>query len=126
MSFKDHQWRAIQDLVEKLIASRGEYFSIGVVTKRDPKRKLVWTDEFGNTPIPLFTFNFQLKYYDTQQDGTLKVRKSKVPRGTVKELDVLVPNVGDTVLIARHLGSRSLPKCIGVMQSHNFDPQGDD
>jgi hypothetical protein len=123
--FKEHQWRAIQDYVQKIMAQRGEYFTVGVVVKRDDERKLVWTSEFGDTPIPLFTFDFTVKYYDTQTTGAVKPKKTRPARGKQREVEVVTPQIGETVLIARHLGSRNLPKCIGVMQSHNFDPQGD-
>lgn len=123
--FKEHQWRAIQDYVLKVVSQRGEPLTVDVVVKRDDERKLIWTREFGSTPIPIFTFDYTVKYYDTQTSGAVKAKKTRPARGKQREVEVVTPKVGDTVLIARHLGSRNLPKCIGVMQSHNFDPQGD-
>ena len=43
------------------------------------------------------------------------VVKKKLITGTPR-----VPEIGDLVLLAQHLGSRELPKCIGVLQSFGF------
>jgi hypothetical protein len=36
------------------------------------------------------------------------------------EVCILTPQVGDIVLIAKHMGSRRLPKCIGVVKSTGY------
>jgi hypothetical protein len=52
------------------------------------------------------------------------VVKELISRPTVKKKLISgtprVPEVGDLVLLAQHLGSTELPKCIGVLQSFGF------
>lgn len=33
---------------------------------------------------------------------------------------VIVPEIGDTVLIARELGTRALPRCLGIIQGREY------
>jgi hypothetical protein len=108
-------WREIQRFVTSLMSQQGQAFTQGKVVKRDVANKLVWLREFGDQPIPLVAFNYQVKYYVPDTSGNQVPKKTKVG-----EVDVLVPEIGDTVLVARHLGSRRLPKCLGVIQSTNY------
>jgi hypothetical protein len=111
------------------LAAQGEYFVQDVVVKSEPVNNLIWTKEFGDQPIPLFTFDYQVKYYDTEvtsvtgASSPYTVQKKRAPYTTKpysKEIQVLCPRKGDVVLIARHLGARRLPKCLGVLKSRNF------
>ncbi len=140
MALGHGEWRAIQDLVADMIEGKGEYFVQDIVVKSDPINKLVWTKEFGDQAIPLFTFDYQVKYYDSEVTGasttgtspgpyTTTVSKKRSPHKTkpyTKEVEVLVPRKGDVVLIARQLGARRLPKCLGVLKSKNFIESGND
>lgn len=110
-------WREIQKFVTKLIAQIGEPFTQGVVVKSDPVNKLVWLREFGDQPIPLIAFDHQVKYYVPDGSGHMTPRKTKAHSN---EVEILVPRVGDTVLVARHMGSRRLPKCLGVIKSTGY------
>jgi hypothetical protein len=132
-------WRAIQDMVSGMIEGQGEYFVQDIVVKSDQDNKIIWTKEFGDQAIPLFTFDYQVKYYDSDAtsasttggiDGpwTTTISKQRKPYKTrpyTKEVEVLVPRIGDVVLIARHLGARRLPKCLGVLKSKNFISEGE-
>ena len=70
LSFDD--WRNIQDWVDKKIAaSVGPYFAQGRVIRNDPQKNLIWLEEFGDQPIPMFAFDYLVKYYDTQPDGVV-------------------------------------------------------
>jgi hypothetical protein len=41
-------------------------------------------------------------------------------RKTIQKATVRVPKVGDTVLVARELGTRRLPRCLGILQGKNW------
>lgn len=125
-------WREIQKYVERRLAESGEPFVQGVVVKNDPIKKLVWLKEFGDQPIPCISFDYQVKYYYREPYGNttavgnavnsrISTRKTK-PYS--KEVEILVPRVGDIVLVAQHLGSRRLPKCLGVIKSKNYVTTG--
>lgn len=110
-------WREIQNFVTRLVSQQGEAFTQGVVVKNDAVKKLVWLKEFGDQPIPLISFDFQVKYYYENTAGHMVPRKTQAHS---KEVEILVPKVGETVLVARHMGSRRLPKCLGVVQSTGY------
>lgn len=122
MPLDHNDWREIQSLVSRLVAQQGEYFVQGKVVKNDPKRKLVWLKEFGDQPIPCVSFDYQVKYYVNTSSGFVGGDQI-TPRKTrpyTPDVEILVPKVGDIVLVARHLGSRRLPKCLGVIKSSNY------
>lgn len=136
MSFSHDQWNAIQSMVNNMLQGQGEYFVQDVVVKSDPVRKLIWTKEFGDQPIPLFAFDYQVKYYSNTTSsvsgaspGPYTIVNQLTPRKTMaysKEVEILTPRKGDVVLIARHLGARRLPKCLGVLRSKNFITESGD
>ncbi len=114
LSFRD--WDEIYAAIRKVVGDQGEPFQQVKVIRSDPVNKLVWAKEFGDTPIPLFTNYYQISY--TYKDGGRTVIGKTVPYSN--NVEVLVPKVGDIILVAQHLGSRVLPKCIGVLASKNF------
>lgn len=114
MAISQRDWQQIQKYVEKRMAEAGEYFTQGIVIKNDQQNNLVWLKEFGDLAIPVFAFDYQVKYYYEDTSGNMQPRLTK-PYD--REVSVLVPQVGETVLIARQLGSRNLPKCLGVIRS---------
>lgn len=125
MSLSRDDWREIMRFVNSLFAKHGEPFVQGMVIKRDSVNRLVWLKEFGDQPIPLVAFDMQVKYYIPDGQGGLKPRLTKAFSN--EEVEILTPRVGDVVLIAQHLGSRRLPKCLGVIKSRNYvRPQGDE
>lgn len=120
----DHDtWRQVDNLInDRIKQSHGPFFSQGVVTRSDPTKNLVWLDEFGDQPIPLFTFDYDVKYYDTQPTGNVTSGQPVKTQLVVKKavLTPKCPVVGDIVLVARQHGSRRLPKCLGVLRSRDF------
>lgn len=136
MSLTHGQWAAIQEMVNNMLAAQGEYFVQDVVVKSDPVRQLIWTKEFGDQPIPIFAFDYQVKYYSNTTTsvsgatpGPYTIVNSLTPRLSkpyTKEVQVLTPRKGDVVLVARHLGARRLPKCLGVLRSKNFITESGD
>lgn len=110
-------WREIENFVNKALAQTGEPFSQGKVVKSDPVNKLVWLKEFGDQPIPLVSFDYQVKYSYVNADGATVIKKT---RPYTRDVEILVPRVGDVVLIGRQMGSSRLPKCLGVVKSKNY------
>lgn len=91
-----------------MLGKKGEYFITGTVIKRDEATKVVWLAEFGDQAIPLVALDYEVKFYDTDQTGKVIQKFAKVRP--------LVPQVGQTVVVARELGSRRLPRLIGVLE----------
>jgi hypothetical protein len=125
-------WDKIQSFLSKMLAERGEYFLQAEVVKNDPDNKLVWVKELGDTPIPLLAFDYQITYYFNEPTGNTTAVGTAVNKQTVKrktnqysrDVEVLVPRVGDVVLIAKMMGSRRLPKCLGVIKSTSYVGKG--
>lgn len=117
-------WQSILDKIDAMIGKRGEYFSQGEVTQRDEINRLVWTKEFGDQPIPLIGFDYQVDVYDaTPRNTVVPAVGSASPFTTEKHtytIRMMVPLIGETVLIAKHLGADHLPKCLGKIQSTNY------
>jgi hypothetical protein len=106
-------WAAIQKEILRLIkVNVPPNMTQGAVVANDTLRNIVWLEEFGSQPIPIFGFPYTVEYYDTQPDGAI-IKRSVVVTPTC-------PDVGDIVLVARQYGSRRLPKCVGVLQSTDF------
>ena len=132
MAFTHDEWREVQNMVNRVVEGQGEYFVQDIVVKSDPIRKVIWTKEFGDQAIPLFTFDYQVKYYQNKSiENTGAPNYIPIttifPRKSVaysKEVEVLTPRKGDVVLIARHMGARRLPKCLGVLKSKKFIQEG--
>lgn len=121
-------WREIQKLISRMVAEIGEPFVQGKVVKNDEINKLVWLKEFGDQPIPCIAFDYQVKYYyrepygNTTAVGTAVNSRiaTKKTKPHSKDVEILVPRVGDIVLVARQMGSRRLPKCLGVIKSKKY------
>lgn len=123
MPLEHNDWIQIDNRIDQLIKnSHGPFFSQGTVIKADPVKNIVWLDEFGDQPIPMFTFDYDVKYYDTQPTGVVTSGQpcpiKLMPKKAV--LTPQCPKVGDIVLVARQHGSRRLPKCLGILRSRDF------
>jgi len=116
-------WRAIQEFVDKRVTRGGEPFVQATVIRVNQTNKTIFCKEFGDTPIPLLSFDYQVKYMFKETTGAVTIKTTKAHS---EEVEVLVPRVGDTVLIAQHFGSRRLPKCLGVIKSQHFVETGGD
>lgn len=121
MPITDGEWVSIRTMIESIAGKKGEYFVTGDVIKRDVDNKLVWLAEFGDQPIPIVAFDYKVKYYDStitvdfagQTTGTQVTPKTVIA-------EVQVPQVGDTVIVARELGVNRLPRCLGVLKGKNW------
>jgi hypothetical protein len=108
MPLHEGDFKSIRVLIEKMLGQKGEYFITGTVIKRDTAHKLIWMAEFGDQAIPLVGLNYTVKYYDTDQNGLVSAKQAVV--------SPVLPAIGETVLVARELGSRRLPRLLGVLQ----------
>lgn len=105
-------FKSVRALIDKVLGQKGEYFVTGKVIKRDVPNKLVWLAEFGDQPIPLVGYDYQINYYDTTSTGAV------VPKKAIAS--PMLPKIGQTVVVARELGSRRLPRLLGVLQGINW------
>jgi hypothetical protein len=122
------EWRSIRSMVERVVAdlmgSRRDYFVTGKVIDRDELKNLIWLEEFGDQPIPIVAFNYKVKIYDESPRDTVYGAVGAAADYKVKikyrTTTVVVPDVGETVLVARELGIRRLPRCLGVIQGRDW------
>jgi len=116
MAISEGEWASIRNLVvsltNKVAGPQRGYFVTGKVIKRDPDNRLVWLKEFGDQAIPVVGFDYNVKYYDTDNTGTVNVKKVIAEAKT--------PDIGESVLVAREMGEQSLPRCLGVFQGTNW------
>lgn len=125
MPISDGEWKSIRTLVDSLVSKKGEYFVTGDVIKRDEDNKLVWIAEFGDQPIPLVAFDYRIKYYDADTLTAVDFAGSTVTAKTTTTRkyatsEVLVPEIGDTVIVARELGVNRIPRCLGILKGKNW------
>lgn len=130
MPLTSQDWQAIFEAIQTGAFHPSE-FKRDVVTKRDPLNRLIWTQDMGIQPIPIYSFNYIVTYFDEEPagyswpvvgDDTIG-QEAIVERITEKKfarVEVEVPLVGETVLLALHYGSLRLPKCLGVLRSKGF------
>lgn len=118
----EQEWNSIRSVAEKISAEvsgrRVEFFQTGRVIKRDERNRLVWIQGMGDVAIPIVSFEFDVRYYETDAHGNAIVRKARAL------LDV--PKVGQTVLVAFELGISRLPRCLGVILGKNWLEAEDD
>jgi hypothetical protein len=106
--------------VGRLIGRRRDPFFSAIVTKRDTKNNLIWcAREMGDQPIPLVGFDYEITYFDESPRGTGGGGSFKTYKKTAKA-KLMVPKVGEVVLIVREMGYDGHPRCVGVIQSRNF------
>ena len=124
MPITEPEWASIAAMVEKLIqqmsGSKTSFFTTGKVVKSDKLNKCVYLTEFGDQPIPVVGFDYEITYYDQTPAGTNAPASGQsspyTTRAHTVQARVVVPKVGDTVFVAREMGTRRLPRCLGVIQ----------
>lgn len=116
MPIMESEWLSISNLARKISeqvsGKRQDYFVTGKVVKVDAVHKLIYMAEFGDQAVPIVAWDYNVTYYDQTVTGAT-VKKTTV--ATVK-----MPKVGDTVLVARELGTRRLPRALGILQGVNW------
>jgi hypothetical protein len=112
----EREWAVIRRMVEsvsgKISGRRQDFFITGTVVKSDLQNNLIWIKEFGDQPIPVVGFDYDVTYYDTDNTGVVRKKTARVK--------VHVPRRGETVLVARELGIQRLPRCLGVIQGQGW------
>jgi hypothetical protein len=111
MPITEPEWTSIASLVERMVpqlTGGRRNFKTGRVIKRDTNKKLVWLREFGDQPIPVVGFDYEVKYYDTDSTGNTVPKKAKISPVT--------PDVGEHVFVALEMGEHGLPRCLGTIQ----------
>jgi hypothetical protein len=68
------EWDSIFSEIEKRASKHGETLVMSTVIKSDPLNGNIWIPELGDQPIPIISFNYNIKYYDTDDAiGTIKM-----------------------------------------------------
>lgn len=128
MPISEPEWLSIATMVEKIIrrvvGTKADYFVTGKVLQADKKNKCIFMEEFGDQPIPIVAFDYEVKYYDETPKGTAYGESGsdasyKTAVKTAKVTPVM-PKRGDIVLVAREMGTRRMPRCLGVIQGKNW------
>ena len=117
MPLTNADWAEIQKLVSRVVSAGGEPFVQCKVVGIDISRKVVFAKEFGDIPIPMVAHWYQVTYSSRDAAGRV-VRLKTQPFS--KDVEIILPAIGDTILVAQHLGTRALPKCLGVIMSTNY------
>jgi len=111
----EREWTSIRSMITTLVhqiaGQRGNLIT-GEVIKHNTSNKTVWLKELGDQPIPVVGHSYEVKYYDTDNNGVVQVKKVTV--------DPTTPDIGDFVLVAMEMGSQSLPRCVGVIHGRNW------
>jgi hypothetical protein len=107
MAISDGEWDSIRELVNRMFSTRADPFVTGRVTKVDANNKNIYMGEFGQQPIPMVANDFEIWYYDTLPNGRTVKKKAKA--------SLVMPGKGNTVVVARELGTHRLPRCLGKL-----------
>jgi hypothetical protein len=125
MAIEDAEWASITEhvikVVQQVAGRAGDHLFVDRVVKNDTTQNLVWVKELGDTPIPLFTFDYDVTYYDeSPRDTGLSFGGYRVYTKKAKSR-VRCPKIGEIVLVAREMGMNRLPRCLGVLRSTGFE-----
>lgn len=128
MPLSDPEWLSIRTMIEQVVrqvsGTRGDFFVTGKVVKVDAKNKCIYMKEFGDQAIPIVGFDYEVNYYDESPKGTTTQAEGDAAQfRTIKKtakVSVVMPRKGDSVLVARELGTRRLPRCLGVIQGKKW------
>lgn len=105
-------WNAIADLVQRSQLPREVYFC--KVTKIDRARQIIWTEDFGAIGIPMVAHTFSFAYYDTTPTD---VQHRDDPGNPAFQVKIVMPKVGQVVIVLDPWGAKRFPICVGVIQS---------
>lgn len=118
-------WNAIADLISRSTGSREVFFV--KVKKIDKTNKTIFVEDFGDLGIPLVSFNNSFSYFDTEPVGNAvsgsPVNTRKMKREDMTQLNpalrtvLVMPKVGEIVVVLDPWGGKRFPICIGVVHS---------
>lgn len=110
------EWTSIGKYIEKIAGQvsgkRQDYFTTGQVIKVDIANRCVYLAELGDQPIPIVGWRYTVDYYYEDQSGNLTKRTATA--------QVIPPKVGDTIVVIKELGTRRLPRAIGILYGTNW------
>lgn len=119
MAITEAEWTSISAMIERIVGHGGkDHFMSAVVIKRDEANGNVYVRELADQAIPVVAHSYKVKYYDTDQTGTVIVKNAVV--------SPVIPKVGEHIFIVFEMGERSLPRCVGVMQGRNWVSREDE
>jgi hypothetical protein len=120
----EYDWAMIYKAIESRVQPSEIVY--GEVIRRDIKHRLVWIDEFGDQPIPLVGFNYNVPVLDVEPLGSIvdpDLDIQMIPRQRAFSGNVIVPQIGEVVLVLRQFGRNRLPHCIGTaLSTVNYSP----
>lgn len=118
-------WNSIADLVGRSGTVREIFFV--TVKKVDKINKIVFVEDFGDLGIPLVSFNNSFSYFDTEPTGVavsgspITTRRAKREDTTqmnpALRTELVMPKVGELVVVLDPWGGKRFPICIGVVHS---------
>jgi hypothetical protein len=115
MPLTEPEWNSIAQFTEKIvkqvIGTRGDFFVTGKVIKVDTQNRCVYLAEFGDQAVPVVGFNYTASYY-VQESGSMTKKTATA--------EIQMPKVGQSVLVAREMGTSRLPRALGVIQGKNW------
>jgi hypothetical protein len=111
---------AVEAIVREVIGGRADYFISGDVVKRDVEKKLVWIEELGSQAIPVVAFDYTVRYYDMQPTGSAGAYAGSQTVAKTATAQVVIPKVGDNILVVCERGNRRLPRCLGKIQGRDW------
>lgn len=117
-------WNAIADLARRSQSPREIYFS--EVTRVDAVSQLIYAADFGDVAIPLVAFDRAIAYYDTVPTGVagstvntqVERREDKTHTNKNYLSQVVLPKVGDVVVVLDLWGAKRFPVCIGLLRGN--------
>ena len=117
MAISEGEWISIRALFQRITGGRAEDFVTGKVSKVDKANSNIYMKEFGTQAIPMVANDYEVVYYDTLPNGKTMKKKAKVT--------LVMPGKGDTVVVAREMGTHRLPRCLGKLVGRHWIISGD-
>lgn len=109
-------WNAIADMVRRSTAPREIVYSN--IKKVDKKNKVIFVEDYSETPIPLTSFAYTFAYFDTLSTGVVQKRYDPTSGSDPAYLVTpVMPRVGQRAIILDPRGNGRFPVCIGVIVS---------
>lgn len=120
----ERDWQAIYKAIDDSVTPTEIIFD--VVTRRDAKHRIIWTESFGDTPIDLIGFDTNVPVYDVGPIGRIidpDLDVATVAKQRTFSSNVITPEVGSIVCVIRQFGKNRMPHCIGqALSIVNYDP----
>lgn len=114
----------VEQIVKDMVGTKRSYFITGTVIRVDELNKCVYLAEFDDQAIPIVGFKQRVTFYDETPQGTnYGTAGSSASFNTTKKTviaEIVMPKVGENVLVVREMGANHLPRCLGVILGKNW------